>query len=133
MPMLHAVQNTLGYIPADAVPMLAAATSRSRAEVHGVVSYYHHFRTTPAGRHVVQVCVAESCKSCGCDELLAHIEQRLGCALHETSVDGLVTLEPVYCLGMCASSPALQIDDRLHTRMTAQRFDRLAAAMEEKA
>lgn len=131
MPMLHAVQDALGHIPDDVVPMLADATSRSRAEVHGVVSYYHHFRRTPAGRHIVQVCVAESCKSCGADALLAHVEARLGCSTHETSADGKVSLEPVYCLGLCASSPAIQIDDRLHARMTAQRFDRLAAALED--
>lgn len=130
MPMLHAVQDALGHVPDHAVPLLADATSRSRAEVHGVLSYYHHFRRKPAGRHLVQVCVAESCKSCGADELYAHVQARLGCAPHQTSADGRVTLEPVYCLGLCACSPALQIDDRLHARMSAARFDQLAAALE---
>lgn len=129
LPLLHDVQDTLGHVPADAVPVIAGALNLSRAEVHGVLTYYHHFRTAPAGRHVVQVCRAEACQACGAEELLAHASRVLGCAPHTTRADGAVTLEPVYCLGMCASSPAIQVDERLHARMTPQRFDRLAASL----
>lgn len=130
MPALHAVQAALGHVPPAAVPLLAEAFNLSRAEVHGVVSYYHFFRSTPPGRHVVQVCRAEACQACGAEELLSHAEQRLGCAPHGTRADGAVTLEPVYCLGLCASSPAVQINDRLHARVTPAQFDRLVAALE---
>jgi formate dehydrogenase subunit gamma len=130
LPVLHAVQDALGHVPAGQVPAIAAALNLSRAEVHGVVTYYHFFRSAPPGRHVVQVCRAEACQACGADELLAHAERRLGCAPHHTREDGAVTLEPVYCLGLCASSPAIQIDDRLHARVTVARFDRLVSGME---
>ena len=128
MPLLHAVQETIGHVPDDAVPQIAAALNLSRAEVHGVVTFYHHFRREPAGRTVVQVCRAEACQSCGADALLAHVEARLGCAAHHTSADGAYTLEPVYCLGLCASSPAIRVDDRLHARVSPEKFDRLIAA-----
>lgn len=127
LPALHAVQGALGCVPDEAVPLLAQALNLSRAEVHGVVTYYHHFRRTPPGRHVVQVCRAEACQACGADELLAQAERVLGCAAHETRADGAVSLEPVYCLGLCASSPALQIDDRLHARVTPERLPQLLA------
>ncbi len=130
LPLLHAVQDALGCIPADAVPGIAAALNLSRAEVHGVVSYYHHFRNEPAGRHVVQVCRAEACQACGADELLAQAEELLGCKSHSTRSDGAVTLEPVYCLGLCASSPAVQIDEKLHARVTPAKLQRLAQALE---
>ena len=125
MPLLHAVQDALGHVPDDVVPQIAAALNLSRAEVHGVITYYHHFRREPAGRSVVQVCRAEACQSCGADALLAHIEGRLGCEAHHTSADGAYTLEPVYCLGLCASSPAMAIDDEPHARMTCEAFDAL--------
>jgi formate dehydrogenase subunit gamma len=131
LPVLHAVQDAFGHVPASAVPVIAQALNLSRAEVHGVISYYHHFRSEPAGRHVVQVCRAESCLACGSDALLAQAEQLLGCKLHETRADGAVSLEPVYCLGLCASSPALQIDDRLHARVTPERLQRLVAVLED--
>jgi formate dehydrogenase subunit gamma len=130
LPALHAVQDTLGHVPDEAVPVLAQALNRSRAEVHGVVTYYHHFRRTPPGRTVVQVCRAEACQACGAEDLLAQAERLLGCRRHETSPDGAVTLEPVYCLGLCASSPAVQIGDTLHARVTPERLGRLIAAME---
>ncbi|WP_029001701.1 formate dehydrogenase subunit gamma [Azohydromonas australica] len=130
LPLLHAVQDALGCIPADAVPRIATALNLSRAEVHGVVSYYHHFRSEPAGRHVVQVCRAEACQACGADELLAQAEALLGCKSHSTRGDGAVTLEPVYCLGLCASSPAVQIDEKLHARVTPAKLQRLAQALE---
>lgn len=133
LPVLHAVQDALGHVPAKAVPVIAQVLNLSRAEVHGVITYYHHFRSAPAGRHVVQVCQAESCKACGADALMAHARQVLGCGAHGTRADGAFTLEPVYCLGLCAMSPAIMVDDRLHARMTPQKFDRLAAVQEASA
>ena len=130
LPLLHAVQEALGHVPAAAVPAIAAALGLSRAEVHGVITYYHFFRSEPAGKHVVQVCRAEACQACGADDLLAQAERILGCKAHETRADGAVTLEPVYCLGLCASSPAVQINDRLHGRVSPQKLQRLVAALE---
>lgn len=127
LPILHDVQAQLGHVPQAVLPQIAEALNLSRAEVHGVVTYYHHFRTEPAGQCVVQVCRAEACQSMGADALMAHAEQRLGCGAHGTSADGRFTLEPVYCLGLCASSPAIQVGERLHARVTAYRFDALIA------
>jgi formate dehydrogenase subunit gamma len=129
LPLLHAVQQALGHVPDEAVPVMAQALNLSRAEVHGVVTYYHFFRRQPPGRHVVQVCRAEACQACGAEALLARAEALLGCQAHETRADGAVTLEPVYCLGLCASSPAVQIDDRLHARVTPEKLERLLAGM----
>jgi formate dehydrogenase subunit gamma len=126
LPLLHAVQDTFGHVPVDAVPVIAKGLNLSRAEVHGVITYYHFFRQKPPGRHVVQVCRAEACQACGADALLAHAEKALGCKAHETRADGAVTLEPVYCLGLCASSPAIQVDDRLHGRMTVEKLENIA-------
>ena len=128
LPLLHAVQAALGYVPAEAVPPIAKRLNLSRAEVHGVVSYYHFFRNRPPGRTVVQICRAESCKALGADALYAHAERVFGCT-HGTRADGRVTLEPVYCLGLCAVSPNIMIDERPHARMTADKLDRLAARM----
>ena len=127
--LLHAVQDMLGHIPEAAVPRMADALNLSRAEVHGVISYYPHFRSTPAGRHVLQVCRAEACQSRGADALLAHAGQALGCTLHGhgTSADGAVTLEPVYCLGLCASSPAVMLDGQPHAHVTVNGLDALIA------
>ena len=105
LPLLHAVQEALGYVPDEGVPAMARALNLSRAEVHGVITYYHFFRREPPGRQVVQVCRAEACQACGAEHLLAHAERVLGCERHATRADGAVTLEPVYCLGLCASSP----------------------------
>lgn len=127
LPALHAVQDALGHVPDEAVPVLADTFNLSRAEVHGVVTYYHHFRRTPPGRHVVEICRAEACQACGADELLAHAEALLRCTSHETRADGAVTVQPVYCLGLCASSPALRIDDSLHGRVTPERLTALLA------
>jgi formate dehydrogenase subunit gamma len=128
LPVLHAVQEAAGYVPADAVPMIAAALNLSRAEVHGVLTYYPHFRERPPGRHLVQLCRAESCQACGGDALAARAEQLLGCAMHDTRADGAVTLEPVYCLGLCACSPAAMIDGQLHGRLSPETFEQIAAA-----
>ncbi|MEZ5701482.1 MAG: formate dehydrogenase subunit gamma [Burkholderiaceae bacterium] len=133
LPLLHAVQDELGYVPSEAVPAIATGFNLSRAEVHGVISYYHHFRDTPPGRTVVQVCRAESCKACGADALLAEVEQRLGIKVHETRADGAVSLEPVFCLGLCAQSPAIQIDKRLHAGVTSERLSALLSGVEVSA
>ena len=127
LPLLHAVQEALGHVPDDAVPAIARALNRSRAEVHGVVTYYHFFRREAPGRQVVQVCRAEACQACGGEALLALAERVLGCDRHTTRADGAVTLEPVYCLGLCASSPAVQIGEKLHARVTPERLEALLA------
>ena len=125
LPLLHALQDRAGHVPPEAVPVIAEHLNLSRAEVHGVISYYHFFRQAPAGRTVLQVCRAEACQSRGAELLLAHAEQRLGCASHGTRADGAVTVEPIYCLGLCASSPALMLNERVHARMTAAKLDAL--------
>lgn len=133
LPILHAVQDRLGYVPEAGVPLVAQALNLSRAEVHGVLSYYHHFRTSPPGRHVVQVCRAEACQSRGAEALWDHACERLSCADREhggTNADGSVTLLPVYCLGLCASSPAIAVDDRVHARISMSRFDQLVAPLQ---
>jgi len=113
------------YISEEAIRQIASALNLSRADVYGVVNFYHDFRTEPTGRHVVRICQAEACQAMGGRELTAHAEQALGIGLHQTSDDGAVTLEPVYCLGNCACSPAVMIDERLHGRVTAQKLDGL--------
>ena len=125
LPLLHAVQEKIGFIPPHSVADIASGLNLSRAEVHGVISYYHFFRSEPAGRHVIQVCRAESCQACGADELMALAEKTLGIKTHHTTLNGEVTLEPVYCLGLCASSPAVQVDDKLHARVTVDKFKSL--------
>lgn len=130
--VLHAIQAQLGYVPPAAVPLVASELNLSRAEVHGVVSFYHFFRRTPPGAHSVSVCRAESCQAVGGEALADHARQRLGVDFHETTADGRFSLEPVYCLGNCACSPAVMIDGRLHGRVSPQRFDALLADLERK-
>ena len=125
LPVLHAVQQRLGYIPPDTVPTIAEALKLSRADVHGVITFYHQFRTRPAGRHIVQLCCAEACQAMGSRDLVAHACERLGLALGQTSADGAITLQAVYCLGNCACSPSVRIDDAIHARVDAAKFDHL--------
>jgi len=125
--VLHAVQDALGYVPAAAVPLVADGLNLSRAEVHGVVSFYHFFRESPAGKHTISLCQAEACQSRGAEALADHARRRLGVDFHGTTADGRFTLEPIYCLGNCACSPAAMIDGRLHGRVTPERFDALIA------
>jgi formate dehydrogenase subunit gamma len=127
LPLLHGLQDQVGYIPPDSVPAIAQHFNLSRAEVHGVITFYHYFRTTPPPPCVVQICRAEACQSMGGDGLLAHAERTLGCTLHGHSADGRFGLEPVYCLGHCASSPALTINEAVFARVTPARFDALIA------
>jgi formate dehydrogenase subunit gamma len=129
MPLLHAVQDRLGYIPTDAVPEIARALNLSRAEVHGVISFYHDFRSAPAGRSIIRVCRAESCQAMGAVELATHIQKRLGIEFGQTSADGDYTLEPVYCLGNCACSPAIVVGTDIHGRVTPERFDEIFSAI----
>ncbi len=125
LPILHAVQDRLGFIPPESLYTIADGLNLSRAEVHGVLTFYHDFRTTPAGRHLVQLCRAESCQAMGCERLEARVKASLNIDFHETTADGAVTLQPVYCLGNCALSPAVMIDGQLYGRVTPERFDEL--------
>lgn len=133
LPILHGIQDAVGHIPREVVDQIARELNLSRAEVHGVVTYYHHFRSEPAARHVVQICRAESCQSMGAEALWAHACLRLGSDGHGTTKDGVFTLEPVYCLGLCASSPAMTVDDKVHARVGAAKFDRLVAQARAEA
>jgi formate dehydrogenase subunit gamma len=129
LPILHAVQDKVGYIPDAAIALIAYGLNLSRAEVHGVVSFYHYFRTQPAGKHIVYLCRAEACQALGARSLEAHAKQSLGIDFHETTADGSITLEPVYCLGNCGCGPSVLIDtDELHARVTPETFDALIAA-----
>jgi formate dehydrogenase subunit gamma len=125
LPILHDVQHRLGYVPPESIPAIAAALNLSRAEVHGVVTFYHDFRSELPGRHVVHVCRAEACQAMGADALVDHACRRLGVGFHGTTADGNVTLEPIYCLGNCALSPAVLVDGEVHGRVTPDRFDAL--------
>lgn len=129
LPILHAVQNEFGYVPQGAVSPIAQVLNLSRAEVHGVINFYHHFRTEAPGRHVVQVCRAEACQSVGAMALEAHAKQALGCGYHETTGDRAVTLEPVYCLGNCACGPSIRVDDEIVGRVDAARFDEVVSEL----
>lgn len=125
LPILHAVQDKLGFVPKDAVPLIARELNLSRAEVHGVISFYHYFRTHRPGRHVIYLCRAEACQALGAAHLEKHAKSSLGVDFHGTTSDGAVTLEPVYCLGNCALGPSVMVDDRLQGRVTPERFDEL--------
>ena len=125
--ILHGVQAELGFIPPAAVPMLALELNLSRAEVHGVVSFYHYFRHSAPGQQTIRVCQAESCQSMGSDALTEHVKKTLGVDFHETTADGKFTLEPVYCLGNCACSPAVMRNEDLFGRVTPERFNELMA------
>lgn len=125
LPILHALQAEFGYIPTDAVPLVAHALNLSRAEVHGVVTFYHEFRRTPPGRHVLHVCRAEACQSVGANALADYAKQRLGIDWHGATADGAVTLEPVFCLGLCAIGPAAMLDGRPLAHLTAATLDKV--------
>jgi len=133
LPVLHAIQDAIGYVPPDQVVKIASTFNLSRAEVHGVITFYHYFRTEAPARQVVQICRAEACQSMGGDALLAHAERALGCKLHAHSGDGEFALEPVYCLGQCATAPSMMINDAVHARVTPARFDKLVAKAKEAA
>lgn len=125
--ILHALQAAFGYVPEAAIPMVAQALNLSRAEVHGVFTFYHDFRHKPAGRHVLKLCRAEACQAAGGDALAARAEAKLGVALGNTTADDRVTLEPIYCLGLCATAPSAMLDGRLIGRLDQKRLDALVA------
>lgn len=125
--ILHALQETFGYVPEAAIPMVAQALNLSRAEVHGVCTFYHDFRHKPAGRHVLKLCRAEACQAAGGDALAARAEAKLGVSLGNTTADDRVTLEPIYCLGLCATAPSAMLDGRLIGRLDEKRIDALVA------
>jgi formate dehydrogenase subunit gamma len=125
--ILHALQAAFGYVPEPAIPMVASALNLSRAEVHGVFTFYHDFRHEPAGRHVLKLCRAEACQAAGGDALVARAEARLGVAIGNTTADMRVTLEPIYCLGLCATAPSAMLDGRVVGRLNEARIDALVA------
>ena len=127
LPMLHALQGEFGYVDPQAVPLIAEALNLSRAEVHGTISFYHDFKTAPQPARVIKLCRAEACQSMGADRVAAHAQARLGVDWHETTPDGRVTLEPVYCLGLCACAPAAMVDGRVVGRVDEARVDALIA------
>lgn len=128
LPVLHGIQNALGYIPSDAVVDIANALNQSIAEIHGVISFYHYFRQTPPGKNTIRICRAESCQAMDGRTLEKYAKKQLNIDWHETSSDGEFSLEPVYCLGNCACSPSITINDEVHGRVTPERFDALLAS-----
>jgi formate dehydrogenase subunit gamma len=131
LPILHRVQGTLGFVPSGLLPIIAKELNLSRAEVYGVVSFYHDFRDQKPGKHVIKVCQAEACQAMGAERLTAHVKSALGVDLHGTDNNGEFTLEPTYRLGNCALSPAITIDGALYGRVTPERFDQLAREFTE--
>jgi len=131
LPILHSIQDRLGWIPPRTVPLIAHRLNLSRADVHGVLTFYHYFRQQQPGKHVLYLCRAEACQAAGAAELEAHAKRVLATEFHGRSRDGRYTLEPVYCLGNCATGPSLMIDREVHGRVTPQRFDEIIAAARE--
>jgi len=131
LPILHAVQESFGYVPEAAVPVIAEVLNLSRAEVHGVVTFYHDFRPEPAGRHVVKLCRAEACQSMGCEDLAHYAEARLGVGFGQTSADGRVTLETIYCLGLCATGPSGMVDGEIVGRLNRAAIDQIAQEIDQ--
>ena len=127
LPLLHAIQDDIGWVPEAAYLPISKALALSVAEVHGVVTFYHHFHTHPVGKHVLQICRAESCQAMGSEKLEANIKAALGIDYHETTQDGAVTLLPVYCLGNCACSPNVMLGDDVYGRMTADKVAEIVA------
>lgn len=125
LPILHGVQEEFGYVPGEALPVIAEALNISNAEVHGVVTFYHDYRNHPAGRHVLKICRAEACQSMGGDAMAARIQQLLGIGFHETAQDGSVTLEPIYCLGLCACAPAAMLDGQVIGRLDDEKLEEI--------
>jgi len=131
LPILQAVQEALGYIPTDVVPDIAQALNLSRAEVHGVISYYHDFHTEPGPAHCLAICRAEACQAMGAQALLDHARRSLGCDDNHVPTNSQFAVTAVYCLGLCASSPALALDGAVHARMTTTKLDALLSSMHQ--
>ena len=128
-PILHSIQDELGWVPDETVPTIAKALNRTRAEIHGVITFYHHFRRHPVGKHMVQVCRAEACQSMGCQDLEAHAKKTLGIDYHGTTADGQFSLEAVYCLGNCALSPSIRVNNDIVGRVDSKKFDEVIAEL----
>jgi formate dehydrogenase subunit gamma len=131
--IFHELQHQLGYVPDSTLPIIARALNRSRAEIYGVLTFYHEFKRHPVGKHVVKICRAEACQSMGTDELCRHAEKSLRTKLGDTTQDGLVTIEQVFCLGNCALSPAIMIGERLYGKVDPNRFDEIIGSLEKEA
>lgn len=129
LPILHGIQEEFGYLPQEAIPVIAQALNMSRAEVFGVATFYHDFRRAPAGRHVLKLCQAEACQSMGSEGVAAKVKQVLGIGFHETTADGAVTLEPVYCLGLCACSPSAMLDGEVIGRVDDEKIGDIVEAV----
>ncbi len=127
LPILHALQHDFGYVPDEAIPLIASALNETGAEVYGVVTFYHDFRRSLPGRHVLKLCQAESCQAMGSDELAARAKAALGIGFGETTADGQVTLEPIYCLGLCSMSPSAMLDGEIVARIDQAKLDELLA------
>lgn len=127
LPLMHAIQDDLGYIPEESYALISKAFNLSVAEIHGFVSFYHHFRTSPPGRHILHICRAESCQAMGAEALEDHAKAKLKIDYHQTAKDGSITLEPIYCLGNCALSPAVMLDEKVYGRVSKTRLDALMA------
>lgn len=125
LPILHAVQAELGFIPGDVVQMIADHLNITRAEVHGVITFYHDFRNAPAGKHIVKICRAEACQAVGANALSERAFEKLGVDWHGTTANGAVTLEPVYCLGLCACGPAAMVDGKVVGRVDHDKLDKI--------
>lgn len=129
LPILHDIQEEFGYVPAESLPVIAESLNISNAEVHGVVTFYHDYRKAPAGRHVLKVCQAEACQSMGSDAVASKLKQALGIGFHQTSLDGQVTLEPVYCLGLCACAPSAMLDGEVIGRVDDEAIEEIVEAV----
>lgn len=132
MPILHGIQDEIGYVPEEAVPLMADALNLSRAEVHGTLTFYHHFRTTPPGRHHVEICRAEACQSMGANRLVKHAKETLGVDFHETTADGAISLDQVFCLGNCACSPSIMVDGEVVGEVSTEAFDAIVDSLRTK-
>lgn len=129
LPILHAIQEEFGHVPQETLPIIAKDLSLTRAEVHGVMSFYHDFREKPAGAHVLKLCRAEACQSVGADRVADHARKELGIEWHETTKDGKVTLEPVFCLGLCACGPAAIVDGKLVGRVDEAKLSKIIGGL----
>ena len=132
LPLLHDVQARFGHVPKAAIPLIAKALNLSRAEVHGVVTFYHDFHEEPTAEHVVQFCMAEACQAVGCRSLAAHAQETLGVGFRQATPDGRIQVESAYCFGNCAAGPTVRIGDRVYGRMTNESFDALMVPLREK-
>jgi formate dehydrogenase subunit gamma len=125
LPILHGIQEEFGFVPAETLPVVAEALNISRAEIHGVASFYHDYRAQPAGKHVLKLCRAEACQAMGAEKIAAQVQAALGIGFGQTARDNSVTLEPVFCLGLCATAPAAMLDGRVIGRLTPERAEKL--------